>query len=114
MIKGLKAFRDALESGKPIAVTTVGPGVRVKETLTLDELRDKNWRFYAEVGRKIQLLRADKRLTVKQLADRTKIHESVLQRYEAGKLPIGGHAIGLIARELGVKPSELSGGAEDD
>lgn len=113
MIKGMQEFRDALKSGKPIAVTIVGPGVRRKEELTLDELRDKNWLFYAHIGRRIQVLRAEKRLTVKELAARTKIHESVLQRYEAGKLPISGHAIETIAKALGIRKSEIHPSYDD-
>lgn len=114
LVKGLKACVNALESGKPIKVTTVGPGVRREETLTLEQLREKNWAFYAEVGRRVQLLRVDKRLTVKELARRADLQEFHVQKLEAGTLPVTDRIVTKVAKGLGVGKSEIHASYNDE
>lgn len=77
-------------------------------------MTDANHAYYRKLGDRVRLLRLDKRLTVEQLAVGTGLKEEQILRLQNGETYFNDKIVGLLAKALGVRKSEISKDFQDD
>ena len=70
--------------------------------------------FIHDVGQRIRKIRRSKRMTMKELAEKTDLHESTISRYEKGEIAMEIGKLKEIAKALDVDASYLCGWTTTD